>query len=163
MKHNWLLAYMDAAERFAQESNAVRLKVGALIVKDNRILSVGINGMPSGWPNECEEKIYLNELANPFMNDAERDAEYPYQDEYGYYKLVTKEETLHSESNALSKALHDGQSTRGATFFVTHSPCIHCAKMIYQSGVKALYYRHAYRCNKGLEFLEKCGIEIHQI
>lgn len=138
MKQKWVDAYMDTAERFAQLSSATRLKVGSIIVKDNRIISIGYNGMPAGWDNVCE---FTNE-----DNDIE-----------------TKVEVVHAEANAIIKLARDGESGKDSTLFVTHAPCIQCAKLIYGSGIKKVYYKHTYRSNQGIQFLLKCGIELNNI
>jgi len=142
MKQKWVDAFMDTAERFAQLSSAVRLKVGAVVVKDNRIISIGYNGMPSGWTNECEEVVY-------------RIAEEP--------TTRTKDEVIHAEANAIAKMARDGESGLGTDLFCTHAPCIQCAKIIYGAGVKKVYYRNTYRDTKGLDFLEKCNIEVKKV
>jgi dCMP deaminase len=139
MKQKWVDAFMDTAERFAQLSSAVRLKVGAVVVKDNRIISIGYNGMPSGWTNECEEVVY-------------RIAQEPI--------LKTKDEVIHAEANAIIKLARDGESGNGATLFCTHAPCIHCAKLIHGAGITTVYYRESYRDTLGLDFLNKCNIEV---
>lgn len=163
MKDNWKVAYMDVAERFAEESYATRLHVGAIVVKDNRIISIGINGMPSGWENVCEERIYLNEFSNPFMSNSEMEKEYPFEDEYGLYKSKSRKEVLHAETNAISKLAKSGESGDGAAIFITHAPCLDCAKMIYQAGIKEVYYRNDYRCDDGIEFLNKCNIPVSKV
>ena len=112
---------MDVAERFAKLSSAKRLNVGAIVVKDDRIISIGYNGMPSGWDNECEEIIG--------------------QDEVGALITKSKPEVLHAESNAIAKLARSNESGDGASIFITHSPCLDCAKLIYQSGIKDLYYK----------------------
>jgi dCMP deaminase len=142
MKQKWIDAFMDTAERFAQLSSAKRLKVGAVVVQDNRIISIGYNGMPSGWTNECEETVY-------------RIAEEPI--------LKTKEEVIHAEANAILKLARDGERGNGASLFCTHAPCIQCAKLIYGSGIKNVFYRDTYRDTLGIEFLEKCNIEVTKI
>ena len=149
MKTKWINAFMDTAERFAQLSSAVRLKVGAVVVKDNRIISIGYNGMPSGWTNECEEKIYK---IDGF-----------WVDEHGCYETKTKDEVIHAEANAIAKLARDGESGLGTDLFCTHAPCIQCAKIIYGAGIKKVYYREAYRDTKGLDFLEKCNIEVKKV
>jgi dCMP deaminase len=141
MKQKWIDAFMDTAERFAQLSSAKRLHVGAVVVKDNRIISIGYNGMPSGWTNECEEVVY-------------RIAEEPI--------LKTKDEVIHAEANAISKLAKSGDSGDKADLFCTHAPCVHCAKMIYGAGIKKVYYRNSYRDEAGLDFLQKCGIDIEK-
>jgi dCMP deaminase len=141
MKQKWIDAFMDTAERFAQLSSAKRLHVGAVVVKDNRIISIGYNGMPSGWTNECEEVVY-------------RIAEEPI--------LKTKDEVIHAEANAISKLAKSGDSGDKADLFCTHAPCVHCAKLIYGAGIKKVYYRNSYRDEAGLDFLQKCGIDIEK-
>jgi dCMP deaminase len=141
MKQKWIDAFMDTAERFAQLSSAKRLHVGAVVVKDNRIISIGYNGMPSGWTNECEEIVH-------------RIAEEPI--------LRTKDEVIHAEANAISKLAKSGDSGDKADLFCTHAPCVHCAKMIYGAGIKKVYYRNSYRDEAGLDFLQKCGIDIEK-
>ncbi len=147
MKQKWIDAFMDTAERFAQLSSAKRLKVGAVVVKDNRIISIGYNGMPSGWTNECEEVV------TPTL---------PYLQGDGPV-LKTKDEVIHAEANAISKLARDGEAGSNATMFCTHAPCVHCAKMIYGAGISKVYYRDAYRDTKGIDFLEKCNIEVEHI
>jgi dCMP deaminase len=142
MKQKWVDAFMDTAERFAQLSSAKRLQVGAVVVKDNRIISIGYNGMPSGWNNTCEEVIEIHEDGGVITK--------------------TKDEVIHAEANAISKLAKSGDSGNGADLFCTHAPCIHCAKIIYGAGVKKVYYRNSYRDEIGLQFLERCGIEIEK-
>ena len=150
---------MDIAELTSKLSSAIRLNVGAVIVKGNKILGTGYNGMPTGWTNECEYKEYM-------PGDSRDGQLYPLQ-EYDStvesnrrYRLVTKDEVLHAEMNVISKVSASTESSDGATLFVTHAPCIHCAKAIYQSGIKQVYYRDAYRDSRGLEFLEQGGVNV---
>ena len=146
MKQKFIDAYMKTAEVFAELSSARRLHVGAIIVKDDRIISIGYNGMPSGWDNNCEyEEIY----------------DYKLNDEI--YQLKTKPEVLHAETNAIAKLAKSNESGMGATMFITHAPCLDCAKLIYQSGIGSVLYRDAYRDTSGIAFLEKSGIEVKQI
>ena len=127
--------FMEIAETIAKQSVAKRLQVGSIIVNDSgRILSMGYNGMPSGWDNTCET-----------------------------IENITKPEVLHSEANLLLKCAKDGQTTDGATMFCTHSPCLECSKLIHQAGIKTVYYRNKYRDDSGIEFLKKCNITIEQI
>jgi dCMP deaminase len=141
MKKKWIDAFMDTAERFAKLSSAKRLKVGSVVVKDNRIISIGYNGMPSGWTNVCEEKVW---------------------DKTGDYELKTKDEVIHAEANAILKLARDGESGNGADLFCTHAPCINCAKLIYGAGIKKVYYRESYRDTFGIDFLNKCDIEVEK-
>jgi dCMP deaminase len=142
MKQKWIDAFMDTAERFAQLSSAKRLKVGAVVVKDNRIISIGYNGTPAGWSNTCEEDVTLSD--ETVMNR-------------------TKDEVIHAEANAVSKLARDGESGNGADLFCTHAPCIQCAKLIYGAGVKKVYYRHTYRDTYGVDFLKKCNIDVEKV
>lgn len=138
MKEKLKRAYMRTAQTFAELSSAQRLHVGAIIVKDDRIISIGYNGMPSGWSNTCEDVL-----------------------EDG--TLKTKPEVLHAESNAIAKLAKSNESGEGATIFVTHSPCLECAKLIFQSGIRQVFYNQEYRNSLGIDFLGKSGIEIQQL
>ena len=166
MKQKFIDYYMDVAERTAKLSSAVRRQVGAVIVKDNRILSYGYNGMPTGWDNTCENKEYMNAAKAGFMPHEDIIDKFPYEEyseEYGAnrrYRLVTKDEVLHAESNAVAKVSGSTESSEDATLFVTTAPCIHCAKMIFQSGIKNVFYRDTYRDDAGVEFLTKGGVSV---
>lgn len=153
MKEKFIKAYMKVAETFADLSYARRLHVGAIVVKDDRIISIGYNGMPSGWDNDCEyEEVYSRQVAPG--------------DDYEIVhtgNLKTRPEVLHAESNAISKLARSSESGFGADLFVTHSPCLDCAKLIYQSGIKRVYFGHAYRSSEGVEFLKKSGVEVIQV
>lgn len=149
--------YIDIANRVAQESHAVRLKVGSIIVKDGRIISMGWNGMPSGWDNCCEDRVYANEWS--IDNDV-----WNYEDEDGRpYNLVTKPEVLHAESNAIAKLAKSTESGAGADLYVTLSPCIDCAKLIHQAGIKNVYYQMDYRKDDGIRFLEKSNVKVQKL
>jgi dCMP deaminase len=130
---------MDVAERFAQLSPAVRLHVGAIIVKDDRIISIGYNGMPSGWDNQCEYWVEDGDNGSGWKS---------------------KPEVLHAETNAIAKLARSSESGAGATLFVTHQPCLDCAKLVYQAGIDTVYYRHQYRDSAGVEFLNKAGVKV---
>jgi len=142
MKDKFIDAYMDVAERFAQLSSARRLHVGAIVVKDDRIISIGYNGMPSGWDNDCEDKVWTQD---------------------GDYTLKTKPEVLHAETNAIAKLAKSTESGDGAVLFVTHSPCLDCAKLIFQSGICGVFYRDSYRNTDGTAFLERSGVKVTQV
>ncbi len=165
MKQKWVDAFMDTADRFAQLSSAVRLKVGAVVVKDNRIISIGYNGTPSGWDNSCEDRVYPDaRLGDYVQHYDEFDAEFPLRDEVGFaYKTKTKDEVIHAEANAISKLARSSESGLTSDMFVTHAPCIQCAKLIYGAGIKKVYYREAYRDTSGVEFLQKCNIEVERV
>ncbi len=162
---------MKTAETFAELSHARRLHVGAIIVKDDRIISIGYNGMPAGWDNNCEDKEYMDRGAGGWLNPDEIEERWPLEEEehgpyYEYskrYRLKTKPEVLHAETNAIAKLARSTESGLNATMFITHSPCLDCAKLIYQSGINAVYYRDAYRNEDGISFLKQSGIKVEQV
>jgi dCMP deaminase len=137
--NKWDKAHMKTAENYALLSSAKRAQVGCVLVKDNRIISIGYNGMPSGWSNKCETT-----------------------DEYGNMPK-TKPEVLHAETNAIAKVAKSSESAEGATLYTTCAPCLDCAKLIYQSGISRVVYGHTYRKKEGLTFLEKCDILLEQL
>jgi len=157
IKEKYLGAYMKTARVFAELSSAKRKHVGAVVVKDDRIISIGYNGMPSGWDNNCEDKIYCD--------DGDHSEQlYPKEsNQWMTYKLKTKAEVLHAESNAIAKLAKSTESGDGASMFITCAPCIDCAKMIFQSGIKEVFYGEDYRDDDGIRFLNKCGITVKQI
>ena len=176
MKQKYIDYYMDVAERTGKLSHAIRRQVGAVIVKDNRILSYGYNGMPTGWDNECEYKDYMSADAGGWLNPDEIFIRWPLKEEvtkvtesgeeYKYnarYRLVTKDEVLHAEMNCLMKVAQGTESSQNATLFTTDAPCIHCAKAIYQAGVSEVVYKKVYRTDEGLLFLEKCGVKLTKL
>ena len=134
---------MKAAQVYAELSTAVRLQVGCVIVKDNTIIGIGYNGMPSGWDNVCETVKF--------------------KDFTGTVLMKSKPEVLHAETNAIAKVSRSNNSTESADLFVTHAPCLECAKLIYQSGIKSVFYRDTYRSEDGIQFLQKCNVEVKQI
>lgn len=129
--------YMEMAEVVAKRSYAKRLQVGCLVVKDNRILSVGYNGTLPGDDNTCEH---------------EKDG-----------ILVTKPDVIHAEANAILKMARDGQAAKDAVLFSTVLPCIDCSKMIVASGIKKVYWRNHYRSTDGMSFLSSHNIEVELI
>lgn len=126
--------YLRMAAIWAENSYCKRRQVGALIVKDRMIISDGFNGTPSGFENVCE-------------------------DENG----ITKPYVLHAEANAISKVAKSGNSSEGATLYVTASPCIECAKLIIQAGIKRVVYRDEYRLTDGIDLLARAGIEVEKV
>ena len=127
-------SYLDMAAIWARNSYCKRRQVGAIIVKDRMIISDGYNGTPSGFENICE-------------------------DESG----VTKPYVLHAEANAITKVAKSGNSSLGATLYVTASPCMECAKLIIQAGIKRVVYRDEYRITDGIDLLRKAGIEVEKV
>ena len=146
MKEKLVNAYMKTAETFAELSHARRLHVGAIIVKDDRIISIGYNGMPGGWDNDCELEIYEDN-----------------GDDEPVTILKSKPEVLHAETNAIAKLAKSTESGLDATMFITHSPCLDCAKLIFQSGISSVFYRDSYRSEDGIQFLTKSGVTVTQI
>ena len=142
MKPKFLSAFMDVAKRFAELSTARRLKVGAIVVKDDRVISIGYNGMPSGWDNNCENHIGFDK---------------------GEPVYKTKPEVLHAETNAIAKLARSNESGLGADMFITHAPCMDCAKLIYQSGIKRVVYGEAYRDESGILFLKASGVTVEHL
>ena len=134
---------MDTAKRFAELSYARRLHVGAIVVKNDRIISIGYNGMPAGWDNDCEDQIYA--------------------DDGFHITLTTKPEVLHAERNALDKLARGSEGGDGADMFITHSPCLECAKSILGAGIKRVWFGEQYRDDSGLTFLKKSGIIVEQV
>ena len=141
MKQKFIDAYMDTAKRFAQLSTAKRLQVGAIIVKDDRIISIGYNGTPSGWNNTCEHWVEDGDLGSGWK---------------------TNQEVIHAEANAIAKLAKSSESGDGSTMFLTHAPCMDCAKQIFTAGINKVYYSEQYRSTDGIEFLKKCNIEVEQ-
>ena len=123
--------YMRMARTWAENSYCVRRKVGALLVKNQMIISDGYNGTPSGFPNKCED---------------ENNVSYPY--------------VLHAEANALTKVARSNNSSAGATLYVTASPCLECSKLIIQSGIRRVVYGETYRLTEGIDLLKQAGIEV---
>ena len=138
MKTKHQTAHMRAAHLYSDLSTARRLKVGALVVKDDRIISIGYNGMPKGWDNNCE-------IEQPDGT------------------LKSKPEVLHAETNAIAKLARSNESGLDADIFVTHSPCLDCAKLIYQAGIRRVYYSVSYRDDSGINFLKNSGVEVEQL
>lgn len=125
------LRYLRMAEIWSENSYCTRRKVGALIVKDKMIISDGYNGTPSGFENVCEDE---NNVTKPYV--------------------------LHAEANAITKIARSGNNSDGATLYVTDSPCIECAKLIIQAGIKRVIYAKEYRITDGVELLRIAGIEV---
>ena len=167
---------MKVAETFAELSSAKRLHVGAIVVKEDRIISIGYNGMPAGWDNNCEDKEYMSRDAGGWLDPNEIFEQWPFEEEpkiqwFGddpitstnRYKLTTHPEVLHAETNAIAKLAKSTESGDGATMFVTHAPCLDCAKLIFQSGINSVLYRNSYRSDDGINFLAKAGVLVEKL
>ena len=165
MKPKFQKLYNNIAHEVAKMSHARRLQVGAVIVKDDRVISMGYNGMPAGWENNCEDIVW-DPGAGGWLDPEEFDRQYPFEmwnEQAGRnvrYGLKTKPEVLHAESNAVSKLAKSNDSGDGADLFVTHAPCINCAKLIYQSGIRRVYFNQNYRDDAGIRFLKQSGVEV---
>lgn len=171
MKQKFIDLYADIAHRVSQLSSAQRLQVGAIVVKDDRIISIGYNGMPSGWDNVCELVEFMPLDIGGWIDPTEIWNRWPFEGKFWIdgvecdrrYCLKTKPEVLHAESNCISKLAKSSESGENSTMFVTHSPCMECAKLIYQSGINEVYYSQNYRSEDGVYFLQKCGIKVQKI
>jgi dCMP deaminase len=126
--------YLKMADIWAQNSYCKRRKVGALLVKDKMIISDGYNGTPSGFENECEDE-----------------------------ENKTKTYVLHAEANAITKVAKSGNSSLGATLYVTSSPCIECSKLIIQAGIKRVVFTENYRLEDGINLLKRANIDVEQV
>jgi len=160
--------YMDIAKRCSAMSHARRLKVGAVIVKNNNIISFSWNGMPAGWDNNCEDVVWDDGTGHN-MTTEEFDAQYPYEawneetQSNVRYGLKTKPEVMHAESNTVSKLARSNESGIDSDLFVTHAPCLVCAKLIYQTGIGRVWYGANYRDNSGIRFLKNSGVKVTQV
>lgn len=138
--------YIQMAHVWSRLSKARRNKVGCLIVKDGSIISDGYNGMPRGFNNNCEVEV---EEYSMLASQA--------------YKLVTRPEVLHAESNAITKLAKSTQSSSGSTLYTTASPCIECSKLIIQSNILRVVYDELYKNDDGINLLKKAGIVVEQL
>lgn len=136
-----LRAHMKAAKAYAELSRAKRLKVGAVLVKDDRIISVGYNGTPAGGSNVCEELVQDGPTT----------------------EWVTKPEVVHAEMNVIAFAARNGVNTDNCTMVVTHSPCFECSKLLVQSGVKEIWYEEEYRLIDALQFLRDHNVKVERL
>lgn len=143
MKLRMINYYMKIAEITAELSRARRLQVGCVIVKNDNIVSFGWNGTPPGWDNNCEDE-YIDDVNFTIT-------------------LTTRPEVIHAEANALMKLCRTHESSRGADLFLTHAPCIDCAKLIASAGINNVYYRNQYRNIDGIDFLKKSSIQSQQV
>ncbi len=127
-------AYLRIAREWGKLSHCQRKQVGAIIVKDRMIISDGYNGTPTGFENQCEDEDHF-----------------------------TKWYVLHAEANAILKVAGSTQSCKGATLYITLSPCKECSKLIHQSGIKRVVFQKAYKDDSGIQFLEKAGVEVVEL
>lgn len=151
------------AELVAQQSTCCRMQVGAVLVKDNRVISIGFNGTPTGQEH-CEDhfaKLYAAEMTEQYPSFEDYHASRTFYDAHGKWSI---ENELHAEQNAILFAAKNGIATAGSTLYVTYSPCVHCAKVIVTAGITRVFYKNLYdRSQDGLIFLEKNGLECRQL
>lgn len=169
MKPKWIKMYLDMAIRAAEESHAVRLKVGAIFVSVDGVMSMGINGLPEGGDNECEIREYMQPDAGGWLDLCEMEENWPYIDgtwETGHikrYRLKTRPDVSHAEENVYSKMLRAGISAKGGTLFITHAPCINCSRQIKNSGTAEVFYANDYRDLDGVNYLIRNGVKVTRI
>lgn len=171
MKPKLIKTYLDIAFEFSKLSHAKRLKVGSIIVKDDSIIAYGYNGMPAYWDNNCEEKIYANSSDIDRLTTRDLEKEFPYNEQqypkfdnnWARYRLVTRPEVLHAEANAIAKVAKSTTSSRDASIFITHAPCIECSKLIFQAGITEVFYMNKYRNQDGIIFLKRSSIAVEHV
>ncbi|MBR2505165.1 MAG: hypothetical protein IKB61_04425 [Elusimicrobiaceae bacterium] len=155
--------FIKMAELVADQSTCCRLQVGAVLVKDNRVISIGFNGTPTGQLH-CEDNfrdVYEAGYKDQFATYEDFTASRTFYDLHGKWSI---ENELHAEQNAIAFAAKNGIATQGATVYVTWSPCVHCAKVIVSAGIKKVFYKNMYdRSQEGIVFLAKNGIECRQL
>ena len=156
-QHEFDIAYMKMAIAMSELSYAIRKKVGSIIVsKNDQVISQGFNGTPIGFPNVCE--YYVDCEGNPVYLDNYKPIEIAQF--YKIDQLKTKDEVLHAEANAITKVAKSGNSSEGATLYITTAPCIECAKLIIRAGIVRVVYAEEYRMSEGIELLKRAGIEV---
>lgn len=157
------IIYMQVAYQFAKLSYAERRKVGCVIVKDKQVISFGYNGTPHGFDNECECHDKMDPDAGAWLDAETIEEQWPLVDSKGRYKLTTKREVLHAESNAIMKVAKSTMSCEDADLYTTTCPCFDCAKLIIQAGIKKVYYTEDYRDMSGVELLKTAKIDVEQV
>ena len=157
------IRYLRMARIWSENSYAIRRKVGALVVKNNMIISDGYNGTPSGFENVCEF-ISDNTLdKDNNVSDVSKRKYLTYKQNHDGIKLVTKPYVLHAEANAISKLAKSNNSSEGSTLYITDSPCLECSKLIIQSGIVRVVYERQYRITDGIDLLKRANIEVVNI
>lgn len=166
---------MDLAHRTSQLSYAEKLKVGAVLVKNDNIVSFSWNGTPRGWDNVCEDKVWMDEASSTWLGDDQIKRQWPfveysdYKDSdgttpiIGRYHLKTKSCVTHAEEALLMKIASSNESSEGSSLFCTHACCMNCAKLIYGAKIKEFFYSSEYRSTEGIEFLKECGISVTKL
>ena len=154
--------YMQIAYQTAKLSYANRRKVGCIIVKDEQIVSFGYNGTPHGFENDCEE-VQTRYYDNPDHASILVDKGYICDGEGCCSKIVTKQEVLHAESNAITKLAKSTMTSNGATLYTTTAPCFDCSKLIIQAGIEKVFYSESYRDMSGVELLKRANIPVEEV
>jgi len=175
MKEKHKQMYVRMANAVAETSSAKRLKVGAVAVKNNMVIASGYNGLPSNVSGECEDKSYAHYIENHwYLFDGSQEVteetlnklystQYPYTDEIGHYKLITRSEVRHAEHNLLLNLAKSTESSVGCTIFLTHSPCPKCCADLIDAGVAEVYYEEEFRDTSGIKCLINAGIKVEKI
>ena len=157
----WDESFMDVAEIFAKRSSCIRRQVGAVLVKDKRILSTGYNGTPPGFTNCC--KVFVDVAKPRFLNDFSK-LTGRYKDKTFTHHEFSERYEIHAEQNCLAFAAKNGIVTNGCTLYVTTAPCVHCAKLIVAAGIEKVVFRDAYKNVDGLDFLnDETDVEVYQM
>lgn len=172
MKDKHLQMYMRVAQAVAESSPSQRLKVGAVAVKNNQVIGTGYNALPTSLDGPLENKVYAKD-EKPWLFDGSQlidsgtfdwlNSVYPLFDAEGRYKLVTKLEVRHAEKNLILSLAKSTESALGSMIFCTHACCYYCALDLVDLGITHFYYKHPYRCDKGLTELRRAGILVQQI
>lgn len=163
---DWDVTFIEIAEKFAEHSTCVKRKVGAILVKDLRILSVGYNGTPKGFCN-CNEVFFTNNTTTNSI-DLEQGILHKNRLSFGDYERINHHDfaeryEIHAEQNCISFAAKNGVSTDKCTLYITTAPCVHCAKLIIASGITRVVYRDNYKNNFGINLLEKAKIQVNRV
>lgn len=167
MKSKHTEMYTRIAQAVAETSSAIRLKVGAVAVKNNMVIGTGYNGLPTGVSGECEYKEYDREEFSYLLDGSQQVSEetlkwlreqFPLEDEEGFYKLKTRPEVHHAEMNLIINLAKSTESSVGCSVFLTHSCCKSCAQLLLDSGIAKVYYLNHYRSMEGVHYLESNGV-----
>jgi Deoxycytidylate deaminase len=162
VKDKHIQMYMNIAKVLADTSSGVRLKVGAVLVRDNNIISTGYNALPAAIDGPLEDKVY-SDGAGAWLDVETFHETFPYQDEVGYYKLVTKREVRHAERSVLMNLCKTNESAVGASLFVTAGCCKLCSIDILDAGIVEVFYRDEFRDTSGLDYLREQGVKVVKI
>lgn len=163
MKQKHIAMYMRIAEAAALTSSGVRLQVGCCVVKNDSVLAVAYNGLPKSIDGPLEGKEYMKADAGGWLDIEYIEETWPYEDEIGRYKLVTRKETNHGERNAILSLARSNESSVGATMFITHASCLRCSIDIVDAGISTVIYKEEYRDTSGIQYLKDNGVNVIKI